>query len=159
MIEKLKPDRHSKLLTAEAGAQKLAESVVSSISGTASIAAQRFADDLAKVIKQAADLRFRGWVYQAVEMANHPDNLAASELLRILRDACKNEVIKASPRILEIAKVYEKLFADSSMGADVDGVIAPIGRLALSDEKRRIAQSKNADIKQTTIGRFQTRTC
>jgi len=157
MVAKLKPERRSKPLIAEEEAQKLAESVVSSISGAASIAAQRFADDLAKTIKQAADIRFRGWVYQVKELANHPDNLASSELLEILRKACKNETIKASSRILDVAMFFEKLFADSTMGAGVEGVIAPIGKLAISDEKSRIAKSKNADIKAFVIKQWNAR--
>jgi len=158
MTEKLKTDRRSQLSIAEADAQKLADSIANSINGAGSLAAQGFADNLAKAVKKLADIRFRGWVYQAVEIANHPDNLASSELLRILRDACKNEIIEASPRILEIAKVYEKLFADSSMGAGVDGVIAPIGKLAISDEKSRIAKSKNADIKKFVAEQWEIRT-
>ncbi len=158
MTEKLKPDRRSKLLIAEADAQKLADSIAKSINGAVSLAAQGFADDLAKAVKQAADIRFRGWVYQAIENANHPDNLASSEFLRILRDACENETIKASSRILDVARFYEKLFADSSMGADVNGVIAPIGKLAISDEKSRIAKSKNADIKKFVAEQWEIRT-
>lgn len=125
---------------------------------TTADAARVFADDLAASVRKEGDQLFRSWVYKAVDFANHPDNVASSEFLKILRDACENEIIKASPRILEIAKVYEKLFADSSMGAGVDGVIAPIGKLAISDEKSRIAKSKNADIKNFVAEQWKIRT-
>ena len=127
-------------------------------SGTAADAARVFADDLAASVRKAGDQLFRSWVYKAVDFANHPDNVASSELLRILSDACDNEKIKASAKILEIASTFKELFEMSTMGADVDEVLALLAQSAISKEKSRIAKSKNADVKNFVAEQWEIRT-
>lgn len=124
---------------------------------SASEAARAFADDLAASVRKAGDQLFRNWVYKAVDLANHPDNVAASELLRLLRDACNNEKIQASTKMLEIASTFKDLFAMSLMGADVDEVLAPVVRAGISKEKSRIAKNKNTDMKVFVAEKWKAR--
>lgn len=114
-------------------------------------------DGVLKSVEVSYSDLFRSWVKQVKAFAEHPDIEAGAELMRILEDACNNQIIKASPRVLEIAENLKKLLSDSSMDADVEEVLAPVEKQAISREKSRIAKSKNADIKAFVIQEWNAR--
>lgn len=93
---------------------------------------------------------------------NHPDVKAGLELLRRLQDACDDETIKGSPKVLAIAKNMLSFLSDASIGADMEKVFSPLtnksAKDAISNDKRRIAASKNAKQRAWVLKAWDNRT-